>query len=106
MTIPSGFRRFCSFTALVVILQMLVLQAMAASGELHKHFHDHADEPGHECAVTLMLIGGYDSELADIVPVDVVSEPPDVPVRILAALVIAPSHLAGGIMAQAPPRGP
>ena len=106
MILQPQTRRFCSFTALVVMLQMLVLQAMAASGELHKHFHDHADEPGHECAVTLMVSGGYDSELPDIVPVNVVSEPPDVPVWILATVNFAPSHLAGGVMAHAPPRGP
>ena len=92
--------------AIAVMMQMLVLQAMAASGELHKHFHNHCDEPGHECAVTLMLNGGYDSELPDIVPVDLISEPPDVPVRVLIAVDIEPSHLAGGVLAHAPPRGP
>jgi hypothetical protein len=106
MNAPSPFRRLCAFTTLVVILQMLVLQAMAASGELHHHFHNHAEEPEHQCAVTLMISGGYDSELPDIVPVHVTTEPPDVPVWLLSAVNFAPSHLVGGVMAHAAPRGP
>jgi hypothetical protein len=107
MADPSRFRRFCSFMAFAVMLQMFVLQAMAASGDLHKHFHDHCDDPSHECAVTLMLHGGYDSDLPDIVPVDLISEPPEIlPVIAPIARDIEPSHLAGGVLAHAPPRGP
>ena len=102
----SPFRRFCAFTTLVVILQMLVLQAMAASGEFHQHCHNHTEEPEHQCAVTLMISGGYASELPDIVPVNVAAEPPDVPVWILPAVNFAPPHLVGGVMAHAAPRGP
>ena len=106
MAIQSRFQRLCAITAFVVMLQMLVLQVMAASGSLHKHFHHHADEPEHECAVTLMISGGYDSVLPDILPVDVASEPPDVPVWILATVNFAPSRRVGGVMAHGPPRGP
>ena len=100
------FRRFCFLTSFVVILQVLVVQAMAASGALHKHFHDHADEPGHECAVTLMLHGGYDEVVADIAPVEIHSAPTDVPVLEPKASHVEPPHLVGGVLAHAPPRGP
>lgn len=79
---------------------------MAASGSFHKQCHDHADDPAHECVVTLMLGGGYAGVVPDIVPVDVVAEPPQVPVLAPKALRTVPSHLAGGILAHAPPRGP
>ncbi len=92
--------------ALAVMLAMLVLQGVAASGELHNHLHHHSDEPDHECMVTQMLSGGYGCELPDMLPVDVVSEVPEVPALVLAALNLAPSHLVGGVLAHAPPRGP
>lgn len=99
-------RRIYFITAFVVILQLLVLQAMAASGGLHKQLHDHADDSDHECAVTLMLHGGFDSELPDLVPVGFVPEPPVVPVRVRITLDLVPSLLDGGVLAEAPPRGP
>jgi hypothetical protein len=100
------FRRFWSFTAIVVMLQMSVVQAMASSGELHNCLHDHEDEPSHECAVTLMLQGGYDKVVPDIIPVEIISESPDVPLLALKASDVEPSHLTGGVLAHAPPRGP
>jgi len=102
-----SFRRFWALTAIAVLLQLIVVQAMAASGELHKRCHDHADEPGHECAVTLMLQGGYDEVVPDIVPVDVtIPEPPQMPVLAPKASDVEPAHLVGGVLAHAPPRGP
>jgi hypothetical protein len=106
VTRNSTVRRIYFITAFVVMLQLLVLQAMAASGGLHKQLHDHADESDHECAVTLMLHGGYDSELPDLVPVDVLPEPPVVPVRVRITLDLVPSLLDGGVLVEAPPRGP
>ena len=91
---------------MVVIAQLWVVLAMASSGALHKRLHDHADEPGHDCGVTLMLSGGYDTVVPDIVPVDVESPPPLEPVTVLMAAVSVPSHLMGGVLAHAPPRGP
>ena len=57
---PRNLRLAWQLTAIVVIFQLSVVQAMASSGAFHKHLHDHADEPGHECAATLMIQGGYD----------------------------------------------
>jgi hypothetical protein len=88
------------------MLQLLVLQAMAASGGLHRQLHDHADESDHECAVTLMLHGGYDAQLPDLVPVDIMPEPAVVPVSVCFTLDLVPSLLDGGVLAEAPPRGP
>jgi hypothetical protein len=93
-------------TTLVVIFQMLVAQAMAASGAFHQQCHEHADDPGHECVVTLMVQGGYDRVMPDILPVDVMPEVPEAPVPELPASVVTPSHLLGGVLAHAPPRGP
>jgi len=91
------------------MFQLVVAQAMAASGALHKHFHDHDHEEGHhhECVVTLMLHGGYNEVIPDIVPVEVVpAAPPQVPVLTPKAGDVQPFHLVGGVLAHAPPRGP
>lgn len=95
-----------NITALVVIFQMLVAQAMAASGAFHQQCHEHADDPSHECVVTLLIQGGYDRVMPDILPVDVMREVPEVAVPALAASDVTPSHLLGGVLAHAPPRGP
>jgi len=100
------FKRFWQLTAMVVMLQLFVGQMMAASASFHKQCHEHADDPGHECVVTLMLGGGYAQVAPDIVPVDVIAEPPHVPVLAPKAVDTVPSHLAGGVLAHAPPRGP
>lgn len=91
---------------MVVMFQLIVVQAMAASGAFHKCVHHHADEPDHECAVTLMLHGGYDETVPDILPVDFIPEAPEVPVLAPKESNRQPGHLAGGVLAQAPPRGP
>lgn len=106
MTKARPIRRFWILTAWVVMFQLGFVQAMAASSALHEHCHDHAHDPAHECAVTLMLHGGYQNTLPDIVPVTVVPEPPDVPVHAPQPCDITPAHFAGGVLAQAPPRGP
>ena len=93
-------------TAIVVLAQLLLVQAMAASGALHKRCHDHAGEADHECAVTLMLSGGYDIVAPDIVPVDAKTPLPPEPVAIASFHVAVPAHLIGGVLAHAPPRGP
>ncbi len=101
-----NLRLVWQLTAIVVMFQLIVVQAMASSGVLHKHFHDHADDSDHQCAVTMMLHGGYDEVVPDIVPVDVIPEPPQVPVAFAIAIDLVPAHLAGGVLAHAPPRGP
>jgi hypothetical protein len=101
-----SFRRFLTLTAIVVLVQLIAGQAMAACGELHEHVCDHSEKQSHECIVTLMLHGGYQNEAPNIVPVDLVIEPPDVPVKLAKAIESRPSHLVGGVLAHAPPRGP
>ena len=103
---PRNLRLAWQLTAIVVIFQLSVVQAMASSGAFHKHLHDHADEPGHECAATLMIQGGYDVVVPATVPVDFVAQLPDVPVLAPKPNHVGPSHLIGGILAHAPPRGP
>ena len=101
-----SFRRFWSLTAIVVMLQLVVVQAMAASADLHHHCHDHSHEPEHQCAVTLILQSGYDRVVPDIVPVDLIPEPPPATVELPDAIEARSSHLVGGVLAHAPPRGP
>jgi len=101
-----NFKRFWTLTAIVVMVQLFVVLAMASSGGLHKCLHDHADEHGHECAVTLMQSGGYDTVVPDSVPVAYEPEPPLEPLATLIKRVAAPCHLIGGVLAHAPPRGP
>jgi hypothetical protein len=48
--------------ALVCLLvsQLLIIAALAASPHLHRLFHHDADHGDHECAVTVMISGGSD----------------------------------------------
>lgn len=102
----SNFQRFWALTAIVVIVQLFVVMAMASNGALHKCLHDHADEPGHECAVTLMQSGGYDTQVPDRMSVAYQPAPPLEPLAMGIERVAAPCHLIGGVLAHAPPRGP
>ena len=97
---------FYRFLAILLVLQLVVLNAMAASSALHKRCHDHADDPAHECAVTMILHGGYDQASPTITPVDIVSESPPMPVELAIAINLVPAHLVGGVLAHAAPRGP
>ena len=99
-------KHFYQFLAILLVLQLVVLNAMAASGALHKRCHDHADDPAHECAVTMILHGGYDQASPTITPVDVVSESPSMLVKFAIAINLVPAHLVGGVLAHAAPRGP
>jgi hypothetical protein len=99
-------RFLCVVTTLVVMLQLAAVHVMASSEELHERCHDHPEEHGHECAVDLILSGGYQSVKPDIVPVDFIPEQPPVAVVFPKAGDSTPGHLAGGILAHAPPRGP
>jgi hypothetical protein len=102
----SPFKRFCRVLAVLVIGQLLFLQAMAASADLHHRCHDHADDPSHECVVTLIQNGGYQCELPDIVPVEISSEPPRLLAVVLPSTDAVLPHWMGGVLANAPPRGP
>jgi hypothetical protein len=106
MTISRTLRQFRNFTALVVIFQLLLAQVMVSSAELHHHCHDHSHEPEHQCEVTLILQGGIDRVLPGIVPVDGRAEPPQTPILQAVAIEAEPAHGLGGVLADAPPRGP
>jgi hypothetical protein len=106
VTLFRSFRWFWILTAVVVTLQLIVVQAMAASPSLHDQCHGHSHEPDHTCIVTLIQGGGYDCSVPDIVPVTIATEPPDVPVSVPTKAEIVPCHLLGSVLADAPPRGP
>jgi len=45
---------------------VLLLNALEASEPLHKLFHHDADQPGHECAITLFAHGHVESTVSDL----------------------------------------
>jgi hypothetical protein len=100
------FRRLWLFTAWLVMTQLVYVQFMAASPELHECCHEHSQLPSHECAVTLMLEGGYAEVLPDIIPVEVSAQPPSGLVALSVAIENDAAHSTGDIVAHAPPRGP
>jgi hypothetical protein len=106
MALSTPIKRFWALTALVVLVQLLVVQAMAASGAFHKCLHDEADDQGHECVVNLMLEGGYDTVTPEVIPVTIDSVPPSAPPVVSISADFTPVHLVGGVLAHAPPRGP
>jgi len=101
-----SLRRLCEITTLLVIFQLAFAQAMAASPEFHHACEGHSGDPGHECLVTMMLNGGYALVIPDIEPVDTSPETPPAEVVSLSGIDLLPSHLTGGVLAHAPPRGP
>jgi hypothetical protein len=61
------FKQPCwAVTALLLAILVLLLDAMAACPVLHELIHHDADEPGHECAVTLFAHGQVDSVTMDV----------------------------------------
>jgi hypothetical protein len=77
------------FGALSILL-VLLLNLLAACPALHELIHHDADEPGHECAVTLFAHGHADSpvmEAAAIIPVAPVKFSPLVSVPFFDTLV-------------------
>ena len=60
-----------SAVAVTQVLLLWLQLAMAASETLHKFIHADADQPGHECAVTLFAHGQVETS-----PVDVPVLPP------------------------------
>ncbi len=72
------------------ILLVLLLNLLAASPSLHELLHHDADEPGHQCAVTLFAHGQVDTpvvEVAVTVPVAPIEFLPQISVSIPNALV-------------------
>ncbi len=99
-------RRLWQLTAIVLMLEMIVAQVMAANALFHKECHNDADDPAHECMVTLMMDGGICNVMPDIIPVKVTSEPPLGAMPAPKSVNDVSSHLVGGVLAHAPPRGP
>ena len=74
----------------LLICVVLLLDAMSACPDLHELIHQDADEPGHECAVTMFAQGQVDSsvvEVAAIMPVAIVEFLPLTSVSVFKALV-------------------
>jgi hypothetical protein len=67
-TQPFRFNGAAVITALLVAL-VLLLDAMAASPELHEFFHNDAGAPEHQCAVTMFAHGQVDTAVVDIAAV-------------------------------------
>jgi len=61
-TYPSGK----SALAALLIGLVLLLDAMAACPALHELIHHDADEPGHECAVTMFAHGKVESATVEV----------------------------------------
>ena len=55
--------------ALLLAGLVLLLDAMAACPKLHELIHHDADQPGHECAVTMFAHGQVDSSVATVVTI-------------------------------------
>ena len=60
--------KICGQTVVSVFLtgQVLLLLAMAASPALHERIHHDADQPGHECAVTMFAHGQVEAANVEI----------------------------------------
>ena len=52
--------RWQSGVVCLLISQLLIVAALAASPHLHQLFHNDADHGDHECIVTVMISGGAD----------------------------------------------
>jgi hypothetical protein len=66
-----------------LVVLVLLQMAMAASEPLHKLIHADADDPGHQCSVTLFAHGQIDTTSVDIpcvVPVTSVEITPQAPI--------------------------
>ena len=55
-----------SAVAVSLVLLLWLQLAMAASETLHKFIHTDADQPGHECAVTLFAHGQVETTTVDV----------------------------------------
>lgn len=98
----------CLRGALVVLLlfQILLVQAMAVSGDLHHDLHCDADHGDHQCEVTLFQSGAVDSGT----PEPLVLEAPAATLPefrpVMADAPTLAMHLRGGVLANAPSRAP
>lgn len=103
---PPPLRRLWQLTAWLALWQVVTVQAMAASPELHECGHEHSRQPDHTCAVTLVLQGAYEEVLPDIVPVELSCQPPSTLEAQAVAIENEAARPIGETLAHAPPRGP
>jgi hypothetical protein len=90
----------------LLLLQLILLQAMAASPSLHDDCHHHHDDEPKTCVIDLMLHGGYGSHIPSAIPVGV-SPASEISISIASVPKrIIPSNLLGERLLSAPPRGP
>jgi hypothetical protein len=98
----------CCQKALVCLLisQLLIVAALAASPQLHQLFHHDADEGSHECAVTVMISGGSDgSPVPQILDVGVISPATFGLLPEMPSHDVAPLFLSAHVFEHAPPVG-
>jgi hypothetical protein len=84
------FRPGTAAIAALLVGMVLLLNAMAACHELHKWFHKDADQPGHECAVTIFAHGKVESvtvEIPAIVPAASIESTPQVEFSVFTTVV-------------------
>ncbi|GAA5481798.1 hypothetical protein [Haloferula sargassicola] len=114
-TMPPGSRHSLirPLLAILLILQLGIIQLMAVSPALHEEWHGHCShkhEGGRDfpCAVDLWLAtGGEELPAPVVVPRMAESPPPLNPViRACTVAILSAAHLEGGITAHAPPRAP
>jgi hypothetical protein len=69
----KGFLRACctrwaATISIVTCAGLLAILTLAASPQLHEWLHHGADQPGHHCAVTMVLDNGLHTSATTVVP--------------------------------------
>jgi hypothetical protein len=85
-----GIRYFKRHLVSLLVCLVLLLDAMTAFPDLHELIHHDANDPGHQCAVTLFAHGQVDSpvvEVAAIIPLAPIEFLPRIPVSISNVLL-------------------
>lgn len=76
--------------------------ALSASPQLHERIHPDANQPQHECAVSLIASGNYEHVAAGpVVESPIVSAEFSIPA--LTSIWVAPLFLSASIFEHAPP---
>jgi hypothetical protein len=91
-----------SSVAATLTAGILWVLALAASPQLHEALHHDADEPDHDCAVTLFLHGACDGTSAvQMVPVFLPARPS--PLAEMCSQEVAALFLLTSVLEHAPP---
>lgn len=94
--------------ALILLVQVTLVQAMAASSHLHHECHHDSHDHDHQCEVTLWLqTGGGEIAAPVTLPVVAIVEL-STPALAHASkeIFLSPPQFIGGISAHSPPRAP